>query len=718
MYNCAKNIIERWDNDIIVQCVALLFVIIGISILNKKESGTLSFKEYSKKIEAFTRRANDSSEVTLIAGDMDFFGRISVDKTNVSPLMSENNEYKQLYSFKDKIKLKVLCSNKLQKDTVDAIVHGTMKPELLYNKYRIGNNLNDPIFQQLLRIGKIKSDFIGAEIRFYNSDTDDKRLRARFIDNEGIVYRKEDTRDKIFVKDAIMALKGNPFKLLERWKKLQKKEDLYSVNYLSAQEFDLYNDMFQTKWNACDLERCKKIVSFCEELYHYVNDEENLYKMALIYVNSYEVARKGERRKEFPPFGVLYLAASVRQERGWKVDVISVDENTKNDKLNWVNYDVIGFSIVSSYSYGILKKCYDASKRKRDVVILAGGYQAEKFCNEVFRDFDADIIFKGEGENSIRKFCQHYKDRNFESVKGIIYKNSQNEPIATKDRAEIDINKIPEPARLLLPTEDVVMKDRLAGTEKKMVHMLFSRGCPYNCYYCAANQDGKNKKIRYRDKRKIVDELNNLKNTYGIEGFSIIDDCFLTDEDKAIEICDFLQQQKLNLVWSLAARVDHINDKVLRALKKAGCIEIKFGVETGSDKLLQEMQKNVDIKKAEEAIRNTKKYGIGVKLFIITGLPGETNDTHEETKKFLERMKAEELVDRVSLLRYTPLAGSHIYDVPDKFGINGRTLKIENFDKMHLYRKSHDWWDDKKRFADCNRWYNDMQNFIDANWTE
>ena len=299
-----------------------------------------------------------------------------------------------------------------------------------------------------------------------------------------------------------------------------------------------------------------------------------------------------------------------------------------------------------------------------------------------------------------------------------MYKDSKNKLISTEGRGIVDIDKIPEPARELLNTNDVVMKDRLAGTEISMAHILFSRGCPYKCVYCAANQDEKNEEIRYRDKRKIVKELENLKSTYNIEGFSIIDNCFLTNKDKAIEICKCITESKLGLAWSLAARVDHINDEVLEVLKKAGCIEIKFGIETGSDNLLNFMKKGVSVAMAEEAIRNTKKHGIGVKLFIITGLPGETDKIHNETKKFLNKLKTEKLVDRVSLLRYTPLAGSYIYDHPNKYGINNNKLNIENFEKVSLYRNSYDWWTDKKRIDDCNRWYDDLSSFIDNGWPE
>lgn len=710
-----KKLIDGWDDNLIAQAISFCAVLIGIMVANKYEDGFLTFKKYSKRIYDFTSKAHDGSSVILVAGDMDFFGGIKTEEIEPPYLMEESEEYNQLLQLADKIKLKILCNNKLEEKLFNAIMADTISPKIFYNKYRIGGNLGSSSFQQLLRIGKIKSDFgRGVEIRFYNSDDDDTRFRGRFIDSEGLLYRKE--REKIkynylmFVKSFIK----NPLKLKQHIHEIQQREDLYSIEYLNDQKYDHYYDMFKLKWDIYDSEKCDKIVSFCESLYHFVNQDEIKYRMALVYVNSYEIARKGKKRKEFPPFGVLYLAASVSVEPGWKVDIKVIDENRYT--LDLSEYDVVGFSIVSSYSYAWLKRCNDTSDMKDDVLKIAGGYQAEKFWHEVFRDFETEIIFKGEGEDNIRKMCQQYRARNFSTIKGIIYKDNKGSICHTEGRGAVDIDKIPEPARYLLPIQDVVMKDRLVGKDKIMVHMLYSRGCPNICRYCAANQNENNLRIRYRDKHLIVKELVNLKRAYNIEGFSIIDDCFLTNKKKAIEICEFIAKSHLNLEWSLAARADHIDDERLDALRKAGCIEIKFGIETGSNDLLKEMEKGITVELAEDAIRKTKAYGIGVKLFIITGLPGENQKTHKETICFLERMSQEKLVDRVSLLRYTPLAGSYIYDHPDKYGINNQVLKIENFDKMHLYKKSHDWWIDKQRFKKCNNWYNELQKVIEQNW--
>jgi len=711
-YLMIVNLTTYFEKNTILQWIFVAACFFAIIIIVPLDNDVLTFSRYSKKIQEFTQDVHDGSTITIAAGDMDFFGGVNINGIDIPKQMDNSKEYQQLLELKDNysIKLKILCRHGLDNDLINSIVCDTTSPEILFNKYRLMDDLNDSTFQQLLRVGKIYTDFKGSvEIRFYNSDSDDKQFRARFIDRKGIVYRKE----KELKKNKILLKKRFPFCEIKTYK-----EALYSVHMLNEQETAYYNEMFSLKWESCNIQNCKKIISFCKSLYYYVNENLPRFHMALVYGNSYEIARKKEKRKEFPPFGVMYLAAAVRKNRDWKVDIIAVDKDSTSEQLDWRKYDAIGFSIISSYSYDILKRSYRLSKKKLDVVIFAGGYQAEKFPNDVFTDFNANIIFKGEGEVNIQEFCRKYESRNFGEIESIIYRGTDHNIHSTEGPRCVDIDAIDPPARDLLPTEDIVMTDRLAGTDIRMVHMLFSRGCEYNCKYCAANQNKNISQIRYRDKENICIELKELKERYNIEGFSIIDDCFLTKQDKAIEICDYIASQNLGLKWSLAARVDSINDDILKSLNNAGCIEIKFGVETGSDELLKKLNKGVTVARAEQAIIKTHNMGMGVKLFIITGLPFETDETHNQTKEFLEKMYQLKYVNRVSLMRFTPLAGSYIYDHPDEFGINGSILGKSTFKHTKLYRDSFNWWSEKKRLQKCNEWFDDMNKFINDRWKD
>ncbi len=149
-----------------------------------------------------------------------------------------------------------------------------------------------------------------------------------------------------------------------------------------------------------------------------------------------------------------------------------------------------------------------------------------------------------------------------------------------------DIDQLPLPARHLLPAGTVVMTDRLAGTDLRMAHVMFSRGCPFPCSFCAAGQT----RIQYRGGESARRELEHLIDAYGIEGFAIVDDNFIVSKAKVSDICDHITG--LDLRWSALSRVDTIDAPLLARMAASGCIEVKYGMESGSEDLLRAMRKN------------------------------------------------------------------------------------------------------------------------------
>ena len=602
------NILHSLEGN---RCLAsLILVILYIAVVGVyKHSRTgLSFDKYSKIIQDFTNRAGDNSVITIVAGDMDFLGQVKYKEVNPNHSMDINAEYNQLSKLledKSGVRLRILCSHCLYDDkrTRNSILNSTLPQGVLIKRY---SNSRSPAkhraLNQLLRIGQISASFgSSVEFGFYETLKDDIGLRARFVDDRGIVYKKvgKHRTTKMAIKKLLHKI-CRQFPCVSSSATDYRPEDLYSINELSEEDSGYFLNLINLMWDKRNPSNDKTIVKYCERLYGLTNEGPKHYRLALVYAKSYEIARKGSRRKEFPPFGVMYLASAVGEVPGWEVDLLGVDENTPAENLDiWQNYDMIGFSIISSYSYFILKRCCNLTKIPEDILKFAGGYQAEKFSNNVFQDFDVDVIIRGEGEEVIKSLCDSILSRDFGSIDHILYKDNKGAIQASDEfRALVDINMINPPAREKLSQDDIVMTNRLANTDLRMVHMLFSRGCVHNCAYCAANQDGYVNSIRYRDKRGIVQELKDLKEAYGIEGFSIIDDCFLTDKKKAIDICNYITKEDLDLKWSLAARVDDISSQILEALKSAGCIEIKFGVETGSDYLLKKMNKGTTVDQA------------------------------------------------------------------------------------------------------------------------
>jgi anaerobic magnesium-protoporphyrin IX monomethyl ester cyclase len=189
----------------------------------------------------------------------------------------------------------------------------------------------------------------------------------------------------------------------------------------------------------------------------------------------------------------------------------------------------------------------------------------------------------------------------------------------------LNIDHLPLPARHLLPAEHVVLPDRLAGTDLRMAHVMFSRGSPFPCSFCAAGQT----RIQYRGARSARHELEHLISTYGIEGFAIVDDNFIVNKTKVGNICD--QVAGLGLRWSALSRVDTVDAALLAKMAASGCIEVKFGMESGSEDLLRAMRKNTKREQIRSAVHATTKAGIAAKVFVIHGFPGENDRTTDDT---------------------------------------------------------------------------------------
>ena len=372
-------------------------------------------------------------------------------------------------------------------------------------------------------------------------------------------------------------------------------------------------------------------------------------KICLVYPECYEVAKFGNKRKEFPPFGVMYLASALEKEN---YDVKIIATSNDNNCFDFSDFDMIGFSISSSLAYPLIKETRENSIFKANSLIIAGGIHASLYPKEVIKNLDCDVISIGEGEKTIVEIARATSLDDISKIKGIYYKKD-NSIYVTEKRNDInELDSLAFPARHLLPKEDIVMK-RLSNTSLSIAHVLFSRGCPYHCNFCA-NQ---NHNVRYRSKDNIKEELEFLIKDYGIKGFCVVDDNFLVNKEKAMEI--IREIGKLNLKWSTLARVDNVDLELLKELKNSGCIEIKYGVESGSQKMLDLMNKKITVSEIKNAFNITKDVGINAKALIMHGFPKEDINTTKETIALLEELKM--CISRVGLTYFTYLPGSPIY---------------------------------------------------------
>lgn len=426
-------------------------------------------------------------------------------------------------------------------------------------------------------------------------------------------------------------------------------------------------------------------------------------KVALIYPEYYEIAHFGTKRKELPPFGVLYLAAVIEQ-KGEEVVLYAVSSN--NYKLNLNEYDIVGFSISSSVTYSIIKKVRYNSKFKEDVLFIAGGIHTTIFPENVIDDLKVNIACIGEGEKTISELLDIYPKKDYSNIKGIVYKDelSQTKIYTAKRNLIKNLDEIPFPARHLLPFNDIVMNDRLSDTKLPIAHILCSRGCPFSCSFCANQEHA----IRYRSGANIKKELEYLIDNYGIKGFCITDDNFIVNKEKVEDICNEIAPLKLK--WSSLSRVNTVDKDLLYKLKESGCIEIKYGIESGSMRMLRLMNKQITVEQIRTAILETHDVGIHVKAFILHGFPGENMETTRETVQLLEELK--EYIDRISLFRFVPLPGSPAYENAEKYNL----VLPQNFEEIFIYNNKRKWWGSKIDQDELEQAYQMLEKYVKNNW--
>jgi anaerobic magnesium-protoporphyrin IX monomethyl ester cyclase len=432
-------------------------------------------------------------------------------------------------------------------------------------------------------------------------------------------------------------------------------------------------------------------------------------RVALLYPEVYDMARFKDKRKEFPPFGVLYLAA-VAENAGHEVAVEAVTPG--RTRLDLTGHDAVGFSLASSATYGLMLQARRESVLDPAALVMVGGVHCNFYPESSLADFSASVAAYGESEDTILDILGRAGRREFGGIPGIVWRDPGGSVRRNPARPLIrDIDQLPLPARHLLPARNVVMSDRLAGTDLTMAHVMFSRGCPFPCSFCAAGQS----RIQYRSGQSARTELEHLIAAYGIQGFSIVDDNFIVSKAKVASICDHVRG--LGLRWSALSRVDTVDPPLLATMAASGCIEVKYGMESGSESLLKAMRKNTTRAKIRAAVHATTDAGIAAKAFIVHGFPGENEHTTDETISLLTELAPD--IARVSLFRFVPLPGTQVYEQPEQYGVRGTHLQPGwdgDWSAFHIHHNDRRWWGTDSEWAQVESSYKRLRDFIEETW--
>lgn len=293
-----------------------------------------------------------------------------------------------------------------------------------------------------------------------------------------------------------------------------------------------------------------------------------------------------------------------------------------------------------------------AKQINKNCITVLGGPHVTVLPDEVMVKREVDFILMGEAEYSLTELCNELKKGtlNLKKIAGLGYREGQ-KIIINKDYDFIqDLKALPFVNRDLILNIESYPKWVIGGI------IMGSRGCPYNCTFCASAAIWK-RRIRYRAVDDIIAELKFLKSKYGITGFVFMDDTFTISRKRVKEFCDELIRENMGLEWSCSSRADFIDKPILEILKRAGCKGISIGVESGSNKILRLMKKGVTVENIRRAAKLIKRYGFEFTALFVVGLPYETANDIRKTIDIIKEIKP----DKMNISTFFPYPGTEAH---------------------------------------------------------
>jgi radical SAM superfamily enzyme YgiQ (UPF0313 family) len=279
-----------------------------------------------------------------------------------------------------------------------------------------------------------------------------------------------------------------------------------------------------------------------------------------------------------------------------------------------------------------------------------------------------DGIIYGEGEYTLLEIVNRIqKSESLHGIRGSIIKESGKLLINPPREYIQDLDSLPFPDREIISQNNYIPP---SATYKKLPHTYIycSRGCTYNCIYCDTE-----KQLRVRSPRNIVDEIEFCKNNYFISDFTLLDNAFSVYENRAYEISEEILRRNLDILWSTELRVDRTDKKKLHIMKKSGCWKILYGIESGVQKHLDFLQKQITVEETQAAVDMAKQEGLEVMGSFMFGIPGETYRDGIQTLKFARRLN----LDYASFSNITPFPNTVL---AIKNSNLGRVIKNAAFD--------------------------------------
>lgn len=392
------------------------------------------------------------------------------------------------------------------------------------------------------------------------------------------------------------------------------------------------------------------------------------------------------------PLSLAYLAETVRRNTPWDVVSYNADFNPENEPIR-VGYmagegfkayrknlnnlssaiwreirsvvselrpDAVGISAKSQNFASACNIARIAKELNKDMVVVIGGPHPSMVKAEALKCPDIDICIKGEGEGAVTDLLNAVSGKmGLADIKGIIYRDGGN-VVENKDREFInDLDSLP----FAYEHASELLRDYNKYPPEAFGYAFTTRGCPYNCFFCGSRHIW-GRRVRCRSIENVIEEIGLLRKR-GIDKIQFLDDIFGVSKKHITELCGAIARNAQGLKWSCELHVKLVDEKLIVIMKKAGCVSIQLGIESGNNDILRRIRKQITIEDAMAASRIIRKHGISIEAFFMIGFPYDTESTIEDTIKAMTDIKSDELIYSI----FTPYPGTEAFEFCKNNGV-------------------------------------------------
>ena len=382
--------------------------------------------------------------------------------------------------------------------------------------------------------------------------------------------------------------------------------------------------------------------------------------------------------------GLAYVAASI-EEKGRRVWILDADLDGVEAAAGLLDFidrnriNVIGISATTPLINSALRTLRFLKQNREQLITVVGGAHATHSPEQVCKNKEVDFVVIGEGEVTINELLEAVETgSDLNAVKGIAFKKNGRATVTPGREPVSDLDSLPFPARHLFRNNQYVYPNSLY---KNIFPIHTSRGCPAKCKFCLAQH-----RVRFRSAKSVVDEIESLIRKYDAEEFHVFDDNFAADKNRVFSIRDELKKRDLKPAISFTSgiRVDTaVDEEVLRAMREMGGYSVAFGIESGSQRILDSIDKGITLDQTRRAVRTAKRLGFEIWGFFMFGFPEETAADISTTIDFA--MELNPHIAKFHILK--PFPGSKVYSEIRENGL----LDDDNFDNysIHTYPAHH-----------------------------